>query len=223
VSSPIHQPTLPSQVSPPEFALSATAPHAILGAEVVALPVLPGEEDGGPLLGPGAEELAGLLGTDLLALLELHRCTGQAGEVVSLPVPAGVAGNTALRWVVLLGLGDQRPADFRRAGAALARETRNRDGVATSAPALAGPGGLEAFVVGAMLGSFAFHWRSEAPEQTPVRRVVLAGLPDPDAHANELARGLALGGAGWRARTLATVRATLRRPARGREIGRAHV
>ena len=30
------RPVFPSQVSPPEFALSANAPHAILGVEVVA-------------------------------------------------------------------------------------------------------------------------------------------------------------------------------------------
>ena len=155
--------SLPAQVSPPEFALSATAPHAFLGAEVVALPVLPGgggredgtEGDRGVLIGPGAEELSSLVGTDLLALLEMHGSTGTAGEVVSLPVPGGVPGNTALRWVLLVGVGDQRPADFRRAGAALAREARNRDSVATSVAALATADGLEAFVVGAMLGSFA--------------------------------------------------------------------
>ena len=65
--------------------------------------------------------------------------------------------------MLLVGVGDQRPIDFRRAGAALARATLDRTGVATSVPALAGPGGLEAFVVGAMLGSFAFHWRSGRP------------------------------------------------------------
>ncbi len=213
--------SLPAQVSPPEFALSATAPHAFLGAEVVALPVLPGgggredgtEGDRGVLIGPGAEELSSLVGTDLLALLEMHGSAGTAGEVVSLPVPGGVPGNTSLRWVLLVGVGDQRPADFRRAGAALAREARNRDSVATSVAALATADGLEAFVVGAMLGSFAFHWRSQAPEQVPVRRVVLAGLPEPEALATALERGLALGGAGWRARMLATVPSNLKNPA----------
>ena len=145
--------SLPAQVSPPEFALSALLPHAILGAEVLALPVLPGdEEDGGVLLGPGAEELGDQLCTDLLALLEMGSATGKAGEVTSLPVPLGASDNSALRWVLLVGVGDQRPIDFRRAGAALARATLDRTGVATSVPALAGPGGLEAFVVGAMLG-----------------------------------------------------------------------
>lgn len=206
--------SLPAQVSPPEFALSALLPHAILGAEVLALPVLPGDgEDGGVLLGPGAEELGDQLGTDLLALLEMGSATGKAGEVTSLPVPLGASDNSALRWVLLVGVGDQRPIDFRRAGAALARATLDRTGVATSVPALAGPGGLEAFVVGAMLGSFAFHWRSGPPEHVPAGRIVLTGLPDPEARAGELQRALALGGAGWRARMLATVPSNLKSPA----------
>ncbi len=57
---------IPPQVSPPEFALSALRPHAIRGVEVVAFPVLPGD-DGSVLLGPGAAELGDELGVDLLA------------------------------------------------------------------------------------------------------------------------------------------------------------
>ena len=53
--------TLPSQISPPEFALSATAPHGVRGADVVALPVLPSEDGTTAVLGPGAADLAGIL------------------------------------------------------------------------------------------------------------------------------------------------------------------
>ena len=214
MSTPDALTTLPAQVSPPEFALSALPPHAMLGAEVLALPVLPGDGPGaGVLLGPGAEEAGEQLGTDLLALLELSSATGKAGAVTSLPVPLGGADNPALRWVLLVGIGEQRPIDFRRAGAALARATKDRSAVATSIPALAGPGGLEAFVVGAMLGSFSFHWRSVAPEHVPVERIVLAGLPDADDRSTELQRAIALGGAGWRSRMLATVPSNLKNPA----------
>ena len=82
------RPTLPTQVSPPEFALSDVLPHAVNGVEVVALPVLPSAEVGGtPLLGPGAEELTDKLGLDLLGVLELDGASGKAGEVTSVPVP----------------------------------------------------------------------------------------------------------------------------------------
>ncbi len=212
--SPTDTPSLPAQVSPPEFALSALRPHAIVGAEVVALPVLPGDgsEGASPLLGPGADELAADLGVDLLALLELNAATGKAGEVTSLPVPLGGPQNDALRWVLLVGLGEQRVVDFRRAGAALARATKDRSSVATSLTSLADDAGLEAFVVGTMLGGFGFHWRSTPPEHVPVKRVVLAALPDADALAPVLDRALAVGGAGWRARMLSTVPSNLKSP-----------
>jgi leucyl aminopeptidase len=63
-----------------------------------------------------------------------------------------------------------------------------------------------------MLGSFAFHWRSAGPRERPVARIVLADVTG-DGADDELARALALGGAGWRSRTLATVPANLKTPA----------
>ncbi len=216
----IDPPALPDQVSPPSFALSDLRLDALPGVEVLALPVLPGPPDGveegssllGPLLGPGAAEVGDQLGADLLALLELARATGRAGEVTSLPVPLGGPGNDELRLVLLVGVGAQRPQDFRRAGAALARAARDRTSVATTVAALSPQAGLEAFVVGAMLGSFAFHWRSTPPQHPPVGRIVLAGLPDLDEVAGTLARAVAVGRAGWRARWLSTVPSNLKNP-----------
>ncbi|HEU4811524.1 MAG TPA: leucyl aminopeptidase [Nocardioides sp.] len=205
--------TLPAQVSPPQFALSDLRPHAILGVEVVAVPVLPDGDDGSLVLGPGAAELAEQLGIDLFTVLEMASATGKAGEVTTLPVPQGTPDNNGVRWVLLVGLGEQRVDDFRRAGAALARATKDRASVATSIAALAPEGGLEAFVVGAMLGSFGFHWRSQPPEHTPVERIVLAGLHDAASLAPALDRALAIGGAGWRARMLSTVPSNLKNPA----------
>jgi len=201
---------LPTQVSPPEFALSADRPHAVAGAEVLAIPVLPGEDS--PLLGPGAAELGDLLGVDLLALLELHRATGKAGEVTTYPLPLGGPELADLRWVLLIGVGEQRPADYRRAGAALARACVDRGTVATSVPALASADGRQAFVVGATLGAFVFHWKSEPLEHRPVERIVLAALPDSKADRGALDRAVAVAGAGWRARTLASVPSNLKNP-----------
>ena len=209
VPTPSH---LPSQVSPPEFALSELRPHAIRGVEVVAFPVLPGT-DGSPVLGPGAAELGDELGVDLLAVLETGTATGTTAEVTAFPVPLGAPDNAELRQVLLVGVGEQQPVDFRRAGAALARATRDRASVATSIPAIATDDSLEAFVVGAMLGSFVFHMRSAPPEHVPVGRVVLAALPAAGDLDEVLARALALGGAGWRARLLATVPSNIKNPA----------
>ncbi|HWM74992.1 MAG TPA: leucyl aminopeptidase [Nocardioides sp.] len=205
-------PALPVQVAPPEFGVSGLLPHAVTGAEVVAIPVLPGADgDDQPWLGPGADQLAEALGIDLLGALEVDRATGKTGEIVQIPAPLGIPSNPQLRLVLLVGVGDQRPTDFRRAGAALARAVLDRATLVTSIPTLSPTAGLEAFVVGAMLGSFGFHWRSSAPERRPVARIVLAEMGGDDREV--LDRAVALGTAGWRARALATVPSNLKTPA----------
>jgi leucyl aminopeptidase len=197
-------PVLPPQVSPPGFALSALLPHQ-LGVEALALPFT--VDDGSPVLGAGTAEAGEALGLDLAGLLTARRAKGTGGEVVSVPV----SGPEGLRLVLLVGLGAETTTDHRRAGAAVARAAQDHESVASSVSAAAGSDGLTAYVVGTMLGSFSFHWRSQGPEHEPVRRVVLAGLVGND-HAASLERGLALGGAGWRSRMLATVPSNLKSP-----------
>ena len=204
-------PTLPPQVSPPEFAVTATRPHALAGVDVIALPVLEGADGQAPVLGPGAAEVGELLGVDLLAVLDADRKSGKVGEVTVLPVPLGAPENAELRQVLLVGLGTASADDFRRAGATLARTVLDRAAVATTITAVEPSVGLEPFVVGTILGSFAFAWRKERPEHVPVARVVLAGLADADRPALE--RAVAIGGASWRARTLASVPSNLKNPA----------
>ena len=87
----------------------------------------------------------------------------------------------------------------------------DRAAVATTITAVEPSVGLEPFVVGTILGSFAFAWRKGRPEHVPVARVVLAGLADADRPALE--RAVAIGGASWRARTLASVPSNLKNPA----------
>ncbi|NUS50715.1 MAG: hypothetical protein HOQ22_06685, partial [Nocardioidaceae bacterium] len=71
--------SLPGQVSPPQMALSDLPPSAVVGADVVAVPVL--ADEAGPTLGPGAAELVDELGEDLFEVLELAGATGAVGEV----------------------------------------------------------------------------------------------------------------------------------------------
>ncbi|MEP9363944.1 leucyl aminopeptidase family protein [Nocardioides sp. CN2-186] len=162
-------------------------------------------------MGPGAAELSDVLGIDLLGVLEVAGATGRTGEVTTVPVPLGAPDNADLRVVLLVGVGAQQAVDFRRAGAALARATRDRSAVATSIPALAPEVALAPFVVGAMLGSFAFHWRSGPPDHRPVAKVVLAEVPDD--HGPALTRAVAVGGASWRSRMLCTVPSNVKNPA----------
>jgi leucyl aminopeptidase len=204
--------SLPAQVSPPQFALSPLRPHAVSGVEVAAVPVFPATGDGSLVLGPGGEELGDALGIELLDVLDGQQATGKAGEVTRIPVPLGVADNPSLRLALLVGVGDASPEGVRRAGAALAREVRDRTALATSVAAASGDEGLTAFVVGMALGSFGFTLRSAGPEHTPVARVVLAATADDEATSHALHRGIAFGGAGWRARMLATVPSNIKNP-----------
>ena len=199
---------LPEQVAAPRFALSAALPHEVDGARVWALPVLPAPEpEASIVLGPGAAEVGDLLGLDLLGILEAQSATGRTGEVTRVPLAHDDAD-----LLLLVGLGEQSLTDFRRAGAALARATKDRPALATSIAAIAPTGGIEAFVVGLVLASFGFHWRSAGPKELPVGRVVLAGVRD-EAADDELAEAVAVAGAGWRSRFLACVPSNLKSPA----------
>lgn len=200
--------TLPRQVSPPVVTLDERDPHAVSGVEVIALPVLPGES---LTLGPGAAALVDKTDLDLLGVLDAEQATGKAGEVVSYVVPGGVRGSSSLRRILLVGVGAQRPVDFRRAGVAVARATRDVSTLATTIPALEPDVALEPFVVGVTLAAFGFDWRAAGPQHRPVGSVVLAQLRS--SYDRELARAVAIAGAGWRARFLATVPSNLKNPA----------
>ena len=202
---------LPTQVSPPQVALSDVAPSAVVGADVVAIPVLAGDD--GLTLGPGAAELLDELDVDLFTLLEAFSATGEAGEIVERVIldTAGLS-NPDLRLLLLVGVGAGTADELRRAGAALARRTKGRQCVATSLAGLCDDAGLRALVEGLVLGSYEFHWRSEGPKERPVGRVVLAGLVDADSRKAVLERALAVAGAGWRARTLALVPSNVKNP-----------
>ena len=205
-------PVLPAQASPPEFALSDRWPDSLPEAEVWALPVLPADSDGDVLLGPGAEQCASALELDLLACLESARASGRAGEVTTVPV-APRDGGPAVRTVLLVGIGDASGASMRRAGAALTRAVKDRETLASTLTTATDDDGLTAFVVGMMLGAFAFTLRKDGPPWRPVARVVLAGQDTSARQRRLLDRAVALGGAGWRSRLLAHVPSNLKNPA----------
>ena len=200
--------SVPPQVSPPEFAFTDAAPSRVVGAGVVALPVLAGAD--GPELGPGAAEVVDDLGLDLLELLDVTGCTGVAGSVAAVPLTIRPDdASPSLNTVLLVGVGTADPAGVRRAGAALAQHTTGESSVATTIPSVGGPECLTAFVEGAVLGSFSYTLRTTEPE-TPAARIVLAGTSEPDDAL--LARALAIAGAGWRSRELASVPSNVKNP-----------
>ncbi|MGH3444215.1 MAG: M17 family peptidase N-terminal domain-containing protein, partial [Nocardioidaceae bacterium] len=196
------------------MALADVAPSAVVGADVVAIPVLAAQDGGGPTLGPGAAELIDELGEDLFTLLETYAATGAPGEIVERAVlDTTRLSNEDLTLLLLVGVGTGTPAELRRAGAALARRTRERGTVATSLAALADDAGLRAVVEGLVLGSYEFHRRSTGPRHHPVTQVVLAGLADVEGRRTALERALAIAGAGWMSRTLALTPSNEKTPA----------
>jgi leucyl aminopeptidase len=108
-------------------------------------------------------------------------------------------------------VGEARPSDLRRAGAAVARRAKGQGVVATSLAALAHDAGLRAFVEGLVLGSFTFHRKSTAPTAA-AERFVLAGIVRPESRQTTLARAVATARAGWLARTLALVPSNEKNP-----------
>lgn len=202
---------LPPQVSPPEFALSDAPPSRLVGVGIVAVPVLSGDD--GPVLGPGAAELSDDLGIDLTQVLASVGATGETGEVTEFPVAsrAGLA-NSALSRVLMIGVGEGTTTDLRRAGATLARRATNADAVASSVSAVGGDDEMGAFVEGATLGSFGFSMHKDGPRDRPVGRLAIALTPQDEDRSARLARAVAVAGAGWQARLLASVPANIKTP-----------
>ena len=180
----------------------------MVGASVIALPVL--RSGDGIELGPGAAEAAEDTGADFFAVLEPRHAT--PGEVVTVPLvgTSSAPPNPMLTTVLLVGVGDGTTTDVRRAGAAVARAARDVRSVASSVHCVGGDDVLTAFVEGAVLGSFGFSMRPSAPTHPPVDRIVLADTQAESESA--VVAALALAGAGWRSRFLATVPSNVKSP-----------
>ncbi len=194
----------------PAVELVGEALSEITDVELVALTFT--REDDEFRLGPRGEELGQALGVDLRALLRLQEARGTAGEVHQLPVldASGLASPSMVA-VLLVGTGQGRPADLRRAGAAIARRVRDRERVAAGLPAQTDDAGLRAFVEGLVLGSFTFHRRSTSQPQ-PARCLLVAD-PGGTERAAVVERAFAVGRAGWQSRVLALTPANEKTPA----------
>jgi leucyl aminopeptidase len=191
------QPTL-GGVAPPTVVLDEAPPLSIPDTQVIALPVLPADESTeGPWIGPGGAEVCETYDIDLLTLLDRNKATGRAGEVVTTPI---LRSDTSVEQVILIGVGMGSASDYRRAGAALARSTRQPDRLATTITTTADDHGLTAFVEGVILASYGFSRKTDTPPRA-VGTVVLAGTrPD---RQRVLDRAVAVARAGWVARDLA--------------------
>ncbi len=166
-------------------------------------------------VGLGGEQALTNLGVDAFALLDRAKAKGEAGEVVSLEVfDAG-----AVEQVMLVGLGEERSRDYRRAGAAVARAARTRGPAAASIGALADDDQLGAFAEGLVLGAFGFHRKSEEPKPPHAPVVVLTDLAGP-SRADVVERATIRAKASWRARAFALTPSNEKSPERLEEWAR---
>jgi leucyl aminopeptidase len=176
----------PTRSVPPESSSTevraAEAPLAACwtSADVVAL--VPARRPGGNELVPGdlAAAVAERLGVDLAAVLAAEKATGRAGEVTRVPL---LPGDDRPARVLLVGIGNGRPEDLRRAGASVARAGRGRNTVLTDLGAGAGNDAVRAAVEGLLLGGWtpSATGTKDRSDAAPPREVLLDPALPPDA------------------------------------------
>ena len=152
----------------------ALGPAGLADVDVLAVPVLSSGGGNAPVPGPGAADALAAYGLELAAVAEQTGVAGAAGQVAAVPVPV-VDGRPGR--VLLAGLGSGSRTDLRRAGAALARATRGRARLATSAVTDCDPADGAAFVEGLLLGAYTPPRTGvEEGPKPPVAQVVLTGV-----------------------------------------------
>jgi leucyl aminopeptidase len=163
---------------------------------------------GGPEPSAAARAAADAYGVDLDAVIGAERVRGSAGEVVRVPVPPRPGLPDRL---LLVGVGQGRPRDLRRAGAGLARAVRGYGHCVTTLGDGSTTDGVRAAVEGLLLGGYRAPSAGlrERRDSAAVAEITLVGDHAPSA----VAAGLASGGATVRARDLAEMPAAVKTPA----------
>jgi leucyl aminopeptidase len=127
-------------------------------------------------------ETAGLdpyLGGPAAEVLAACDATGKAGEVTPVAIRAGARP----RRLLLLGLGDESPADMRKAGAALGRRIVPGRGMLAAAALGRPAGSVRAFAEGLLLGAYRFSLASGAAAPAAGPGDVRLLVPDGDQQA----------------------------------------
>ncbi|NMR19888.1 M17 family metallopeptidase [Cellulomonas fimi] len=211
----------------------ASATLATDDVAALAVPIAPpveGESEVQPRA--GTADAAARYGIDLGDLAERAGLGGTAGEAWTLHLPRRlVAAGAELPWgglpsrLVLVGTGAGTPDDLRRAGAALARETRGLTRVVTTLGSGGGPQStavVRALVEGFLLAAYRIPTQATGtPPKDAPQELVLLGHHD--GAVDELIRRAAVTVRGtWLARDLANTPSSTKNPAwlaqRAREL-----
>jgi leucyl aminopeptidase len=142
------------------------------GAAVLALPTTPPTEEGGrPVIGAGAEVLAGL-GVDADAALTREEAKGEPGEVVAIPV-----GRDGVETVLLAGVGDGSITALRKAAAAVVRRSKGAESLATTLADGRGADAARAVGESLVLAAYSFTRKSEPKPVKLVSATLVAADP----------------------------------------------
>jgi leucyl aminopeptidase len=125
------------------------------------------------------EGVADRLHVDVTAALAVEKATGDAGQVVVVPV-----GRDGVDRLLLVGVGDGSVPALRKAAAAVVRRGTGAATVVTSLTAGQDSAALRAVAETAGLAAYRFDQRSEPAKQQPVERLLLAGAPRRPAEAD---------------------------------------
>jgi leucyl aminopeptidase len=185
-------------------------------SQAVALSVRPGSAGDGIVLDEAASEVGERYGVDFRELTQRLRSRGGAGEASVVTLPRVLPGMPDPPWaglperVVLLGVGDGRPGDLRRAGAALARAVEGLDQVVAPASEDWGEEAARAFVEGFLLAAYRPPRAGRTdPPTPPAETLVLLGGPAPSV----VEAAVRSASATWTARRLAATPSNLKSPA----------
>lgn len=186
---------------------------------IIVGPALPGDEDLRPT--PGAIAASLRYGVDFADIAGRAEFTGESGSsyIVLLPKVHGRRG-AQLPWeglplrVLLLGSGAGTPRDLRRAGAALARATKDDDRVVLSIAPYDNADNARALVEGYLLGAYRPLDLSSGPlkPRTATQLVLLVGDAAVEPLEAMVGSALAATRGTWLARTLTSVPSDLKTP-----------
>ena len=163
-----------------------------------------------PVQGAGAAGIDAYLGAPAAEVIARCEATGKAGDLTSAVIgPHGGPGP-----FLFLGLGDESPAAWRKAGAAVGRRVAPGRALVTSALFGKPAETMHAFIVGLLLGSYRFSQaRSSAAAADTAPGEVRLLVAGPDGHADVFAAARAVAGAVALARDLTNMPSGRKTPA----------
>ncbi len=156
-----------AEVEDEQSALVAPMSVAAAPAHIVVTSCSP-NSDGGVTAGDVGIRLAAEQRIDLPRRLRRAEATGKVGEIVEVELE-----DDTTETLLTLGVGDDSPADARKAGAALAKRIKSAEVVLCDVTASMSHASLQAFCEGLLLASYRFTRKSK-PEELKTTLVQLA-------------------------------------------------